>query len=80
VVEVLIQAPVIAVKPTGEVVELAEVVQSTPPAEVAAAPAPVLVAENRLPDTASPLPLIFLCGVLALGGACTIRSIRKRAL
>jgi hypothetical protein len=80
VVVELTKAPVIAVKPTGEEVELAQVVQSAPAAEVAAAPAPVEVAENRLPDTASPLPLIFLCGLLALGGAFTIRSIRKRAL
>ena len=81
VVEVLQKAPVVAVEPTGETVELAQVVQAPPPqATVAADPAPVQVAINRLPDTASQLPLIALCGLLALGGALTIRSIRKRAL
>jgi hypothetical protein len=79
VVELLKQAPVMAIKPTGEVVEIAQVVQVAPPTRVAAAPAPVLVAENKLPDTASSLPLIALCGLLALGGALTVRSIRKRA-
>ena len=84
VVAVLQQAPIIAVKPTGEVVEIAQVIQTTPqpPATVAAAPAqaPVLVAENKLPATASSLPLIMLCGLLALGGAFGIRSMRKRTI
>jgi len=81
VVTVLERAPVVAVRPTGEVVEMAQVVQSAPPATVAAAPAQVAqVADNTLPDTASSLPLIALCGLLALGGALTIRSMRKRSL
>ena len=78
VVAVLQQAPVVAVRPTGEVVEVAEVVQSEPPTAVAAAP--VEVAKNELPGTASSLPLIALCGLLALGAAFSVRSIRKRAL
>jgi hypothetical protein len=86
VVAQLEQLPVVAVQPTGEVVEVAQVIQTTPPpAEtVAAAPAPapepvaVQLAENRLPDTSSSLPLIALCGLVALGGALTIRSINKR--
>src|SRR5277367_916799 len=61
VVVALTQAPIVAVQPTGEVVEIAQVV--TPP------PAEALVAENvapaALPKTASPLPLIFLTGLLA---------------
>jgi hypothetical protein len=80
VVTELTQAPIMAIRPTGEVVELAQVVQSTPPVRVAAAPVPTRFAENKLPDTASSLPLIALCGLLALGGALTVRSIRKRAL
>jgi hypothetical protein len=83
VVAQLQQAPVMAVRPTGEVVEIAQVVQTEPaPAvQVAASPAePVLVAQNKLPDTASSLPLIALCGLLALGSALTIRSIRKRSV
>ena len=77
VITVLTQAPVIAVRPTGEVVEIAQVVQSTPVAAVATAPAPLA---DKLPDTASYLPLIALCGLLALGGAFTIRAFSKRAL
>ena len=82
VVTVLQQAPIVAVKPTGEVVEIAQVVQTTPPATVAAAPAqaPVLIAENKLPATASSLPLIMLCGLLAIGSAFGIRSMRKQTL
>jgi len=79
VVAVLQEAPVVAVKPTGEVVEVAEVVQTAPQA-VAEAPAPALVAENTLPGTASSLPLIALFGLLALGGALTVRSMRKHSL
>ncbi len=83
VVAQLQQAPVMAIRPTGEVVEIAQVVQTEPaPAvQVAASPVePVQIAQNKLPDTASSLPLIALCGLLALGGALTIRSIRKRTV
>ena len=67
------QAPVLAVKPTGEDVEVAQVV--TPP------PAEVLVAKNdaQLPKTASPMPLIGLLGLLALGAAFTLKFARTRA-
>jgi hypothetical protein len=82
VTEVLTKAPVMAVKPTGEVVEIAQVIQTEPaPVQVAASPVePTLVAENRLPDTASSLPLIALFGLLALAGALTVRSIEKRVV
>src|SRR5665213_2481816 len=68
--------PIIAVKPTGEEVEVAQEVQSEPPATVAAAPT-TEVAENKLPATASSLPLVLLCGLLALGGAFSVRAMRK---
>lgn len=79
VVTVLEAAPIVAVKPTGEEVEVAQVIQSEPVATetIAAAPAP---AEEKLPDTASSLPLIALCGMLALGGALSLRFVQKRAL
>jgi hypothetical protein len=84
VVAQLTQAPIVAVQPTGEVVEVAQVVQSDPPkAEVlvaAAAPPPAQITDNTLPQTASSLPLIALCGLLALGGGLLVPSIRKRAL
>jgi len=74
------QAPILAVKPTGEEVQLAEVV--TPPpavAETAAAPVPpAAVPEKTLPATASNLPLMGLFGLLALGGAWTIRLAQQR--
>jgi hypothetical protein len=76
-------APVMAVKPSGEEVELAQVVTPPPAAEVAQASEPVLVAENRpetLPDTASPMPLMALFGFLSLGGAMLLRFAQKRTV
>ena len=76
IVVALQQAPVIAVAPTGERVELAQVVQSEPaPAAIANESAPTT---QSLPGTASSLPLIALCGLLALGGAMLTRSIKNR--
>jgi hypothetical protein len=73
VVAQLRQAPILAIQPTGEEVQLAQVV-TPPPAEVAQ------VVERKLPESASPMPLIALCGLLALGSAFVIRSMRKSAL
>src|SRR5580704_2784151 len=75
VVVELKRAPIMAIKPTGEEVQLAEVV-TPPPAlrEVAALPA-ATVAETTLPATASTLPLIFLLGLLALGMAFILRLV-----
>ena len=70
VVAQLKQAPVMAVKPTGDEVQVAEVV-TRPPAQVE-------VAENTLPKTASPLPLIGLFGLLSLGAAFTLRAVASR--
>jgi hypothetical protein len=56
------QAPILAIEPTGEEVQLAEVV--TPP--------------MALPDTASPLPLIGSLGLLALGGALALGMVTSR--
>jgi hypothetical protein len=72
-VEALKTAPVIAVKPTGEEVEVAEVVEP-PPAE----PVQVAAAE-ALPQTASPLPLVGLIGLLSLGAGLTLWGFSKRA-
>jgi hypothetical protein len=74
VVAQLKQAPVMAIQPTGEEVQLAQVV-TPPPAEEQ------LVASSAvLPHTASPLPLIALLGFLALGGAFVLRAAEKRVL
>jgi hypothetical protein len=75
VVEELKQAPVVAVKPTGEEVEVAQVVQTTPAPEVAADLTPV-----ALPETASSLPLIALLGLLAMGGALALRMLENRVV
>ena len=73
VVVQLKQAPVMAVRPTGDEVQVAEVV--TPP------PAQTEVAEQTLPEelpkTASPFPLIGLFGLLALGGALALRAVES---
>ena len=79
-VEALNTAPVVAVKPTGEEVEMAEVVE-TPPAEPAAPAAPVEVAAAKsLPETASPLPLVGLMGLLLLGTGFAVSAISKGAV
>lgn len=74
VVVELKQVPVMAMKPTGEEVELAQVV-TPPPAEE-----PTQMASSELPKTASPFPLIALLGFLALGGAWTLRLVQRRVL
>jgi len=65
-----------AIQPTGDVVEIAQVV--TPP------PAEQLVAQNdapaALPATGSSLPLVALFGMLALAGALSLGLIQKLAL
>jgi hypothetical protein len=76
VVVALQEAPVMAVKPTGEEVEMAEVV--TPPPAEAEAAEPAVVADSALPATASPLPMTALFGLLALGGAFAMRAAAKR--
>ncbi len=62
---VLEQAPVTAVEPSGEEVEIAEVVDT-----VAVPPA--------LPSTGSPLPLLGLLGVLAVGTGLGLRFMPTR--
>jgi LPXTG-motif cell wall-anchored protein len=76
VVAQLKEAPVIAVKPTGEEVEVAQVVRATPdsPPALEAADQPAAA----LPATASSMPLIALFGLLAIGGALVLGRIEKR--
>jgi hypothetical protein len=73
VVAELRRAPVMAVRPTGEEVELAQVVTLPPPEETQ-----VATARTTLPATASTLPLIGLFGLLALGGALALRATVRR--
>jgi len=75
VVVQLKQAPVMAIKPTGEEVELAQVVAPPPADELVAAKTEPA---QTLPATASTMPLIALLGLLALGGAFVLRFAQKR--
>src|ERR1035438_1643440 len=75
VVAELRTAPVMAVKPTGEEMQLTEAV-TPPPAETEVAEAP-MVAERALPATASLLPLMALFGLTALAGALGLRATTK---
>jgi hypothetical protein len=70
------QAPIMAFRPTGETVQVAEVV-TAPPVEAEAAAAP-MAPVNVLPATESNLPLIGLIGMLAAGGAFAARATASR--
>jgi LPXTG-motif cell wall-anchored protein len=67
--EALRRAPVEAVTPKGEEVEIAQVVEP-PPAETATA---------RLPQTGSSLPLIALIGLLFVSAASLLSLLAKQA-
>jgi len=91
-VETLKSVPVAAVKPTGEDMPVAEVVENPPtravvtqpqPASVVAQPQPVAVvaqAEPRtLPKTASSLPIFASIGLLSLIAGFSLLIITKRS-
>lgn len=61
------EAPIEAVKPSGEVVQVAEVVEA-PPVQTAV-----------LPHTASPVPLFGLIGLLSLCAGVTLLVVANRA-
>lgn len=86
VVTELKRAPIMAIKPTGEEVQVTEVVTPPPAAEtqVAAAPAPAPATAasspetaSELPATASATPLIGSIGVLTLAAAFLVRRVRS---
>jgi LPXTG cell wall anchor motif len=70
------QAPVKAYQPTGEQVDLTAVVTLPPPMELRPDVAPM----TELPHTSSDMPLMALFGLLALGGALSLRMVQKRVL
>jgi hypothetical protein len=72
VVVELKRAPIKAIRPTGEEVQLEAAV--TPPPMMTAAAEPA----KTLPGTASPLPTIALFGMLALFGFFALRTTAKR--
>ncbi len=75
-VAVLRTAPVRAITPRGEEVELAQAVTPPPPTEMAqaAAPAP---RPQALPKTGGATPLLALLGLLSLGGALGVRRFAR---
>jgi hypothetical protein len=82
-VDALKTAPIEAVAPTGEPVEVAQVVEAPPAVEAApvAAPEPVTVAAaDPLPKTASSLPLIALIGLLTICAGFALSAFSKRGV
>jgi hypothetical protein len=73
-VTALYEAPIMALKPTGEVVPMTEVVEAPPVETAAMAPAKA----KRLPKTADDMALIGLLGLLSIGAAGTIRKLSSR--
>ena len=73
-IEALNTAPVEAVAPTGDPVELAQVVEP-PPAAAATQPA-----ADPLPQTASSLPMIALIGLIMIGAGLALSAFSKRAV
>jgi hypothetical protein len=80
-------APVTAVKPTGETVEMSEVVTAPPPpvdrmpVDTATAPDQSARVEStrRLPHTAGEMPLYALLGMLSLGFGLAIWAVKRRS-
>jgi hypothetical protein len=68
------RAPIMAIQPTGEEVQLAEVVTAPP----ATAEPAAMTADREMPATASPLPLLALLGLTTLGVAFGLRGFAKR--
>jgi hypothetical protein len=73
------QAPIKAIEPTGETVEVAAVVTPPPAVELQPDVEPTRLAA-ALPHTSSLLPLIAMLGLLALGGGFALRIMQKRML
>ena len=71
------EAPIEAVKPTGEVVAMTEVVEP-PPVQTAAVQS--TEPYQSLPKTASPLPLLGLIGLLSLAAGLGLSVISKRLI
>jgi hypothetical protein len=69
------RAPIMAIRPTGEEVQLAVAV-TPPPVMTASADQPAKA--KTLPATASPLPMIAMFGMLALFGALALRTAASR--
>ncbi|HYM12741.1 MAG TPA: hypothetical protein VEU62_18530 [Bryobacterales bacterium] len=71
------EAPVVAITPEKKEVQVEQVVQAKP-AERTAPVAEPPAAPAELPKTASPLPLVALLGLSALGLGVALRAISRR--
>ena len=78
VVATLKQAPIEAVKPTGEVVPITEVVETPPARTEPVNTAKATDSTKSLPHTASPMPLLGLFGLLSLAAGVALSLILKR--
>lgn len=89
-VAILKNAPVKAVNPDGDELEIAPLVEETPevkttppsrvePSEIALAQKEPVAVEriNRLPQTSSQMPLLALIGFLSIGTSITLSAIAK---
>jgi len=80
--ETLKTAPIEAVEPSGEVVEESKVVEPPPAQKAKVEPPPAQEAKVEppaaLPQTASPLPLLGLLGLVTLGAGFAASIVRKR--
>jgi hypothetical protein len=81
--------PIIAITPEKKEVEVAAVIQTTPPVDAVVTPAPVEVAPvvvtpvavtEELPKTASSMPLLALVGALSIGIALGLKLLLKHAV
>ncbi len=77
VVRELKSAPVMAITPAGEEVQLAAVV-TAPPADQPMPAAVAAALPDQLPETAGTLPLLGLIGLMLLGAGFGIRAVRSR--
>jgi hypothetical protein len=77
VVVELKRTPIMAIQPTGEQVQLADVVTAPPPEELPVATTTPMAA--ALPATASTLPLIGLIGLMSLFLSLAFGAFEKRA-
>lgn len=68
------QTPVKAVSPSGEEIEITEIVASAPVI------VPVEASQDSLPKTGSILPLLELTGLLSLGTGVVLRIVARRAI
>jgi hypothetical protein len=77
-VVILKQAPIVAVKPTGEVVPITEVVEPPPARTEPVNTVKASASTKSLPHTASPMPLLGLIGLLSLAAGVALSLILKR--